>query len=185
MRFLKRLCFYFVTFFRIKGRVKFGSHFRIQNGAIVHAPNELTIGNHVYIGCYSSIKVDGTIGNYVLIADHVGIVGKYDHRTDEIEKTIRYSSWIGDKDYTWKGKGLRIQIEDDVWIGFGAIIFSGVKIGRGAIIGAGALVTKDVDAYAVVAGVPAKQISKRFLDDSERIRHDRFMDNLLNINLKK
>ena len=51
-----------------------------------------------------------------------------------------------------------IKIENDVWIGAGVIILSGVKIGECSIIGAGAVVTKDVDPYTVVAGVPAKKI---------------------------
>ena len=57
-----------------------------------------------------------------------------------------------------------ISIGDDVWIGANAIILKGVNIGRGAIIGAGTLVTKDVDAYNIVVGNPSKCIKKRFSD---------------------
>ncbi len=53
-------------------------------------------------------------------------------------------------------------IGNDVWIGYGAIIMRGVKIGDGAIIGAGAVVTKDVEPYSVVGGVPAKVIKYRY-----------------------
>ena len=56
-------------------------------------------------------------------------------------------------------------IENDVWIGERAIILLGVKVGNGAVIGAGAVVTKDVPPYAIVAGVPAKVIRYRFPDD--------------------
>ena len=60
-------------------------------------------------------------------------------------------------------------IEDDVWIGLNAIITCGCKrIGRGAIIGAGSIVTKDVEPYTIVGGSPAKVIRKRF--DEERIK---------------
>jgi maltose O-acetyltransferase len=52
-------------------------------------------------------------------------------------------------------------IEDDVWIGARVIILPGVKIGKGSIVGAGAVVTKDVEPYSIVAGVPAKLIRKR------------------------
>ena len=52
----------------------------------------------------------------------------------------------------------KVTIEDDVWIGTGAVILPGVTLHRGAVIGAGAVVTKDVDAYTVVGGVPAKFI---------------------------
>ena len=64
----------------------------------------------------------------------------------------------------WDNKG-DIVIGNDVWIGYKAIILAGVKIGDGAIIGTGALVTKDVPAYSIVGGVPAKIIRKRFSED--------------------
>ncbi|AAK78753.1 virginiamycin A acetyltransferase [Clostridium acetobutylicum] len=64
----------------------------------------------------------------------------------------------------WDNKG-DIVIGNDVWIGYDAVIMSGVKIGDGAIIGARAVVTKDVPPYTVAAGVPARVIKKRFDDD--------------------
>ena len=64
----------------------------------------------------------------------------------------------------WDNKG-DIVIGNDVWIGYKAIILAGVKIGDGTIIGTGALVTKDVPAYSIVGGVPAKIIRKRFSED--------------------
>ena len=63
----------------------------------------------------------------------------------------------------WENKG-DIVIGNDVWIGYEAVVMSGVKIGDGAIIGTRAVVTKDVPPYTVVGGVPAKQIRKRFDD---------------------
>ena len=63
----------------------------------------------------------------------------------------------------WENKG-DIVIGNDVWIGYEAVIMSGVKIGDGAIIGTRAVVTKDVSPYTIVGGVPAKQIRKRFDD---------------------
>ena len=64
----------------------------------------------------------------------------------------------------WDNKG-DIIIGNDVWIGYDAIIMSGVKIGDGAIIGTRALVTKDVMPYTIVGGAPAKPIKKRYDDD--------------------
>ena len=58
-----------------------------------------------------------------------------------------------------------IVVEDDVWIGARAIIMSGVKIGQGAVVAAGAVVSKDVPPYAIVGGVPAKIIKYRFDDN--------------------
>ncbi|MDE7418966.1 MAG: CatB-related O-acetyltransferase [Muribaculaceae bacterium] len=64
----------------------------------------------------------------------------------------------------WDNKG-DIVIGNDVWIGFEAIILAGVKIGDGAIIGARAVVTKDVPPYSIVGGIPAKVIRKRYTED--------------------
>lgn len=64
----------------------------------------------------------------------------------------------------WDNKG-DIVVGNDVWIGYDAIIMSGVKIGDGAIIGSRAVVTHDVLPYTIVGGVPAKVIKRRFSDD--------------------
>lgn len=64
----------------------------------------------------------------------------------------------------WANKA-DIIIGNDVWIGYDAVIMAGVKIGDGAIIGTRAIVTKDVEAYSIVGGVPAKEIRKRFTPD--------------------
>lgn len=61
----------------------------------------------------------------------------------------------------WENKG-DIVIGNDVWIGYDAVIMAGVRIGDGAIIGTRAVVTKDVEPYSIVGGVPAKEIRKRF-----------------------
>lgn len=68
------------------------------------------------------------------------------------------------KSYVNKSKG-NVIIGNDVWIGFGATVLSGVTIGDGAVIGARSLVTKNVPPYTVVGGVPAKVICKRFNDE--------------------
>lgn len=67
----------------------------------------------------------------------------------------------------WDNKG-DIVIGNDVWIGYEAVILSGVHIGDGAIIGTRAVVTKDVLPYTIVGGVPAKEIKKRFDEDTIR-----------------
>lgn len=64
----------------------------------------------------------------------------------------------------WDNKG-DIVIGNDVWIGYDAVIMAGVHIGDGAIIGTRAVVTKDVEPYSIVGGVPAKEIRKRFTPD--------------------
>lgn len=128
----------------------------------------MTIGENVYIGKYCSLETDIEIGNDVLIGNNVGMIGKYDHDYSCLGKSIKDSLWIGDPDYQFKGKGLRIVIENDVWIGYGSIIVNGVHIGRGAIVVAGSVVLKDVEPYSLVAGNPAREVSKRFTDDQIR-----------------
>jgi virginiamycin A acetyltransferase len=75
-----------------------------------------------------------------------------------------FEEWNLDKKHVksaWDNKG-DIVIGNDVWIGYEAVILSGVHIGDGAIIGARAVVTKDIPPYTVVGGIPAKEIKKRF-----------------------
>ena len=103
-----------------------------------------------------------------MLDNNVGLIGKYDHDFSCVGKSIKDSPWIGDLDYQFKGKGLKIIIENDVWIGYGASVVSGVHIGRGAIVAAGSVVLKYVDPYTIVAGNPAKVVSRRF--DDEQIR---------------
>nr|WP_245969802.1 DapH/DapD/GlmU-related protein [Thiocapsa rosea] len=52
-------------------------------------------------------------------------------------------------------------IEDDVWLGYGSVVLDGVTIGRGAVIGAGSVVTKDIPSGAIAAGAPAKELGRR------------------------
>lgn len=68
----------------------------------------------------------------------------------------------------WDNKG-DIVIGNDVWIGYEAVIMSGVHIGNGAIIGTRAVVTKDVEPYTIIGGIPAKPIRKRFEEDTIRL----------------
>ena len=72
--------------------------------------------------------------------------------------------------FEWR-RALRIHIGHDVWIGHGATILPGIKIGNGAVVGAGAVVTKGVEAYMILAGVPAKPLYARFLSNiTERLQ---------------
>ncbi|PST84760.1 hypothetical protein C7T94_01135 [Pedobacter yulinensis] len=128
------------------------------------AKERLQIGRNFYIGRDSFIETDCIIGDYVLVGNKVAFVGKYDHHYQQIGKPIRVASSIRDNNYTWKGRHLVTEVGNDVWIGYGAVIMQGVKIGNGAIVAAGALVTKDVEAYSIVGGSPAKKIADRFED---------------------
>ncbi len=66
----------------------------------------------------------------------------------------------------------QVRIEDDVWVGQGATILHGVTIGEGSVVAAGSVVTKDVEPYSIVAGVPARRIRARFSAEDERAHRD-------------
>ena len=95
-------------------------------------------------------------------ANRVALVGRYDHHYQQIGVPIRLASQIRDADYNWLGLNSITIIEDDVWVGYGSTIMSGVTIHQGSIIAAGSVVTKDVEPFSIYAGVPAKKIGNRF-----------------------
>lgn len=100
------------------------------------------------------------IGSFCSIAPNVSFVVSGDHHLDHLTSFPFYSKCIdGRNEAISKGD---IVIEDDVWIGVNATILSGVIVHQGAIIAAGAVVTKDVPPYAIVGGNPAKVIKYRF-----------------------
>lgn len=110
--------------------------------------NNVSINYNVHIGaCNEIIIEDG-----VLIASKVFITDHYHGMTDR--KTLD----IPPSDRTLYSKG-RVIIEKETWIGEGVAIMPGVKIGRNAVIGANSVVTHDIPAYAVAAGIPARVIS--------------------------
>ncbi len=126
-----------------------------KNNVLYHYPingDKLKIGRYCSIACGSKFLF--TSGNHALAS-----LSTYTF-------PIFYEEWgLDAKDIcgAWDNKG-DIIVGNDVWIGFEAVILSGVTIGDGAIIGARAVVTKDVPPYTIVGGVPAKPIRKRFDD---------------------
>lgn len=101
------------------------------------------------------------IGNYCSIAKDVLFLVGDEHYTQHISTYPFRVMTIKDREHESISKG-NIVIDDDVWIGCRATIMSGVHIGQGAIIAAGAVVTKDVPPYAIAGGVPAEVIRYRF-----------------------
>ena len=81
------------------------------------------------------------------------------------------ASRIRDNNYNWKGLNSITIIEDDVWIGYGAIIMSGVTIAKGCIIAAGAIVTKNTEQYSIYGGNPARKIASRFENKDDIEKH--------------
>lgn len=121
----------------------------------------IEVGDDVYIGpgaCFLASESYIKLGNKIMFGPNVTIMGG-DHNTSQIGK---YMYDVHDK---LPENDLPVIIEDDVWIGTGVIILKGVTIERGSIIAAGALVIKDVPAYSIMGGVPAKLIKQRFSAD--------------------
>lgn len=152
--------------------LSYGKDVHIGAGTRLWAPTSLKIGDYVYIGKQVHIEADCEIGNFVLIANRVAIVGRHDHDFRAVGFPVRFAPWIGSNRFASNHRHGVALIEDDVWLGYGATVLTGVRIGRGAIIGAGTLVTKDVDPYAIVLGVPARAVGKRFSSTEQIKRHE-------------
>lgn len=128
-----------------------------KNNVLYHYPvngDRLVIGKFCSIAC--GAKFLFTSGNHAM-----GSLATYTF-------PVFFDEWgLSGKDIAsaWDNKG-DIVIGSDVWIGYEAVILSGVHIGDGAIIGARAVVTKDVEPYTIVGGVPARPIRRRFDEDT-------------------
>jgi acetyltransferase-like isoleucine patch superfamily enzyme len=150
--------------YAVRKNVRFGRNLHLGLGTVVDASVSLVIGDDVYVGKGCTLECNGRIGSGVLIANRVGLVGRHDHDFRAVGTMVRHAPWIGAAGFDPALKAERLVVEDDVWIGYGAIVLSGVTVGRGAIVAAGALVTRDVPPYAIVAGVPARVVGQRFSD---------------------
>lgn len=113
---------------------------------------DIVAGAYSYIGENCLIYPKVSIGNFTMLANDVFIIGG-DHNYRFAGMPIVFN---GRDDFK------ETKIGHDVWIGARSIIMAGVKIGNGAIIAAGSVVTKDIEPYAIYGGVPAKMIKMRF-----------------------
>lgn len=123
------------------------------------------IGRYSYVGVRSWV-IHAEVGDFCSIANDVNI-GLAKHSLDYLSTSPIFTEKKNGTGHSWVEKSCivpseRTVIGNDVWIGYRAIIRGGVKVGNGAIVGAGAVVTKDVPAYAIVGGVPAKIIRYRY-----------------------
>lgn len=139
------------------GGIVIGERSIVMHGAVLHVYNfrnlpqsEIKIGKDCLIGEYSIIRGQGgvTIGDRVYTSPH--------------SQLIAVNHVYSDPSLSFINQGITaegITIEDDVWIGSGAIVTDGVHVGKGSVIAAGALVVDDVEPHTIVAGVPARPIS--------------------------
>lgn len=145
---------------RIIKRLKVGKNVILDSHCFLHCGGMnwskgkglITLGNNVYIGPHSVLFGAGEIeiGNDVLISPNVTITS-HQHTYANISKPIREQTTIFGK----------VVIKDDVWIGSNAVILPSITIGKGAVIGAGAVVTKNIPPFCIATGVPAEVVKKR------------------------
>ena len=126
------------------------------------------LGDYSYVGRNSRV-VYADIGKFCSIAGEVRL-GMGTHTLDKLSTSPLFTEKNNGTKHSWVETSAvnpfkRVTIGNDVWIGQRAMIMGGVKIGNGAVVGAGAIVTKDVPPYAIVAGVPAKIIRYRFPEE--------------------
>lgn len=146
--------------------VKRGKGLHCQWSTLFLAPHrQVHMGNHVGIGGHCLIQADLELGNKVMIASSIAFLNRDEHNYNIVGKTMWDSG---------KAQKSKIHIEDDVWIGHGAILLAPLRVGRGSIVAAGSVVVKDVPPYAIVAGNPAKLIKMRFTPEQIEA-HDRMI----------
>lgn len=144
-------------------KTKLGYNSRVLSNCVL---NNSELGSFSYVGKNCLIQ-NTIIGKYCSIANNVSIgLGKHPtkHFTTSplfYKRNNTFKINLVDKDLEFSEYKKTI-VENDVWIGYGAIVMDGIKISNGAIIGAGSIVTKDIPPYAIAVGIPAKIIKYRF-----------------------
>lgn len=160
-----------VYFWRVRtaagGNLSVGNHSRVETRvALEREGSSLTVGDRSFIGegqisCASDIRV----GDDVMIAwgtsifDHASHSIRFSQRADDVTRWLR-----GEKDWSVVNTA-PVRIGNKVWIGFGCTVLPGVTIGEGAVVGAGSIVTRDVPAWSVFAGNPARLIRELSADE--------------------
>lgn len=149
---------------RPKDKIRIGANSRIMGQLFLFdAAGAIQIGRECFVGPNSKIWSAKRIkiGDRVLISHNVNIHDNISHPVDakirHVEFVRFYQSGVHDDVDL---RSMEVVIEDDVWIGFNSIVLKGVTIGRGAIIGAGSVVTKNVDPWTINVGNPLRCIEK-------------------------
>ena len=133
----------------VSENVIIGRQAKILDYCRILAEDEILLGDYFFSNSFCLLSGNIQIGSRVMLGPRVTVWGR-EHETDK-----RFPMMSQDK------VSKKIVIGDDVWIGAHAVILKGVSIGNGAVVAAGAVVTKDVPEYAFVAGVPAVVIKYR------------------------
>ena len=145
------------------GGVEIGANTYVMHGAILHVYNFRQIPHSgIQIGC------DSLIGEYSVIRGQGGVSIGNRVYTSPMTQLIAVNHVFDDPQRPFTEQGITAQgivVEDDVWLGSNVVVTDGVRIGQGAVIAAGAVVTKDVPPHTVAGGVPARVI--REIDGSQ------------------
>lgn len=136
--------------------IEIGEDSIVMHGAVLHVYNFRDLPN-------AGIKIgrDSLIGEYSIIRGQGGVTLGDRVFTSPFTQIIAVNHIFNDPERPFTEQGITaegIVIEDDCWLGAGAVITDGVRVGKGSVVAAGAVVTKDVPPHSVVAGVPAKVI---------------------------
>ncbi|HNS51964.1 MAG TPA: acyltransferase [Anaerolineae bacterium] len=130
-----------------------GTNLRVAEHVMINSPTHVSVGDNCYIGTGAQLypwSAPITIGSNVLIAAGARLITRK-HGFATMSHPMALQGYTN----------APIVIEDDVWVGFGAVILPGVTVGRGSIVGSNAVVTRDVEPYSIVGGVPARLIRRR------------------------
>lgn len=171
---------------RFASRITLGRGAYLDHGAYLHAcPAGISIGentivmHHAVLHVYNfrglphaGIKIgrDSLVGEFSVIRGQGGVTIGDRVYTSPFTQIIAVNHRFDDPNVPFVAQGITaegITIEDDVWLGAGAVVTDGVHIGKGAVVAAGAVVTRDVPAHTVVGGVPAK-VLREITSDNQR-----------------
>jgi len=130
-----------------------------------HISRDLVAREYGFISKSCTIGPRVELGPYVMFGPRVAIIGA-DHNFEQPGIPMIFSG---------RPQLHATVIEADVWVGYGACIMSGVRIGRGAVIAACAVVTQEVPPYEIWGGVPARKIGERFSNEQHRQLHDKML----------
>jgi acetyltransferase-like isoleucine patch superfamily enzyme len=146
--------------------INLGANVQIGHGTYItaHTHNRvkstLNVGEGTVINEYNNIRASGaviSIGRYCQISQFCSLIST-NHSIDTDELMIKAA---------WDSQRHSITLGDDVWMGANSVVLPGVTVGKGAVIAAGSVVSKDVPEYAVVGGVPAKLIRHRHISKTD------------------
>lgn len=143
-------------------QVSYEGFVRVMHGTSFGPGIKVRLGHNVQFGDYCNVSTDLTVGHHVLFAGRVCFVGRQDHSFDTAGE------------YIWNGchvHGLPTVVGNDVWLGHRVTVVGPVTIGDGAVVAAGAVVTKDIPPCEVWGGVPARKLRDRFGTIEEKQKH--------------